>query len=59
MHKTIFVTGADGFIGSHVVEALVASGHRVRALALYNSFGRWGWLDSWTRGVSKSGSNCG
>ena len=45
MDKTTFVTGADGFIGSHLVEALVAAGHRVRALSLYNSFGRWGWLD--------------
>ena len=40
------VTGAEGFIGSHLVEALVASGTRVRAMALYNSFGTWGWLDS-------------
>ena len=41
----VLVTGADGFIGSHLVEALVAAGHDVRALALYNSFGSWGWLD--------------
>jgi UDP-glucose 4-epimerase len=40
------VTGADGFIGSHLVEALVARGDRVRALALYNSAGTWGWLDT-------------
>jgi NAD dependent epimerase/dehydratase len=40
------VTGAEGFIGSHLVEALVASGARVRAMVLYNSFGSWGWLDS-------------
>ena len=40
------VTGADGFIGSHLVEALVRRGHRVRALALYNSTGSWGWLDT-------------
>ena len=40
------VTGADGFIGSHLVEALVRAGHPVRALALYNSQGSWGWLDS-------------
>jgi dTDP-glucose 4,6-dehydratase len=39
------VTGADGFIGSHVVEALVRQGHDVRAFVLYNSFGSWGWLD--------------
>ena len=40
------VTGADGFIGSHLVERLVALGVPVRALALYNSFGSAGWLDS-------------
>lgn len=40
------VTGAEGFIGSHLVEALVASGARVRAMVLYNSFSSWGWLDS-------------
>jgi NAD dependent epimerase/dehydratase len=40
------VTGADGFIGSHLVEGLVARGHRVRALALYTSLGSWGWLDT-------------
>lgn len=42
----ILVTGAEGFIGSHLVEALVAQGRRVRALSLYNSFGHHGWLDS-------------
>lgn len=42
----VFVTGADGFIGSHLVEALVASGHAVRALVLYNSFDSRGWLDT-------------
>lgn len=41
----ILVTGADGFIGSHLTEALVRAGHDVRALVLYNSFGSWGWLD--------------
>ena len=40
-----FVTGADGYIGSHVVEALLARGHAVVALAQYNSFGSAGWLD--------------
>ena len=41
----IAVTGADGFIGSHLTEALVADGARVRAMVQYNSFGTWGWLD--------------
>ena len=45
-NANIFVTGADGFIGSHLVERLVAEGHSVRALAYYNSFGQWGWLDT-------------
>jgi NAD dependent epimerase/dehydratase len=40
------VTGAEGFIGSHLVEALVARGTRVRALVLYNSFNAWGWLEA-------------
>lgn len=44
--KTVLVTGADGFIGSHLVEGLVAAGAKVRALAYYNSFNSWGWLDS-------------
>lgn len=42
---TILVTGADGFIGSHLTEALVRSGRDVRAFTLYNSFNSWGWLD--------------
>ena len=42
----VFVTGADGFIGSHLAEALVRSGHDVRALVQYNSFNSKGWLDS-------------
>ena len=40
------MTGADGFIGSHLVEHLVRLGHDVRAFVLYNSFNSWGWLDS-------------
>lgn len=42
----ILITGADGFIGSHLAEALVKEGRHVRAMALYNSFGRYGWLDT-------------
>lgn len=41
----ILVTGADGFIGSHLIEALVRAGYNVRAFVLYNSFNSWGWLD--------------
>jgi NAD dependent epimerase/dehydratase len=43
--KKVLVTGADGFIGSHLTEALVRSGYDVRAFVLYNSFNSWGWLD--------------
>ena len=42
----ILVTGADGFIGSHLTEALVRAGHDVRAFVFYNSFNAWGWLDT-------------
>ena len=43
--RQVLVTGADGFIGSHLTEALLARGYRVRALAQYNSFNNWGWLE--------------
>lgn len=41
----ILITGADGFIGSHLVEHFINHGYQVRALCLYNSFGSWGWLE--------------
>ena len=46
MAHTVMVTGADGFIGSHLTEELVKKGKRVKAFCLYNSFGTWGWLDT-------------
>lgn len=42
----VLVTGADGFIGSHLVEQLIREGHSVKAFVFYNSFNTWGWLDS-------------
>ena len=46
INKNILVTGADGFIGSHLTEMLVARGAKVKALSQYNSFNNWGWLES-------------
>ena len=43
--RKVLVTGAEGFIGSHLTEELVKSGYDVRAFVLYNSFNTWGWLD--------------
>ena len=43
--RPVLVTGADGFIGSHLAEQLTQAGAKVRALTLYNSFNSWGWLD--------------
>tara|TARA_A100000171_G_C2140027_1_gene154335 strand:+ start:1599 stop:2588 length:990 start_codon:yes stop_codon:yes gene_type:complete len=45
MSNLVLVTGADGFIGSHLVEYLVSAGYKVRAFCFYNSFNSWGWLD--------------
>lgn len=50
----ILVTGADGFIGSHLTEALVRAGHDVRAFVFYNSFNSWGWLDHSPEEIKKS-----
>lgn len=52
--KKILVTGADGFIGSHLTEELVRQGHAVRAFVLYNSFNSWGWLDHSEPGIKES-----
>lgn len=47
--KTVLVTGADGFIGSHLVERLLEEGCNVRAFCYYNSFNSWGWLDGFPK----------
>ena len=44
--KKVLITGADGFIGSHLSEMMVAKGYHVKALAQYNSFNNWGWLEN-------------
>ncbi len=49
----VLVTGADGFIGSHLTEELVKKGYEVKAFAFYNSFNTWGWLDSLDKDVMK------
>ena len=46
MSKKVMVTGADGFIGSHLTQQLIREGYDVTAFCLYNSFGQWGWLDT-------------
>ncbi len=48
----LLITGADGFIGSHLTEALVRAGHEVRAFVLYNSLNSWGWLDHCAKDVA-------
>lgn len=54
MPSSVFVTGADGFIGSHLVEALVRRGRHVRALVLYNALGRHGWLEQLQPEIAES-----
>ena len=44
-NSKILVTGADGFIGSHLTEMLLEQGYKVKALSQYNSFNYWGWLE--------------
>ena len=51
--KKVLVTGADGFIGSHLVETLISEGNTVRAFCLYNSNGSWGWLDTLPQEIKK------
>lgn len=52
--KKILVTGADGFIGSHLVEELVKKGYCVKAFVYYNSFNNWGWIDTLPQDILKN-----
>ncbi len=54
MAEKILVTGADGFIGSHLTEELVKQGFDVKAFSLYNSFNTWGWLDTLSQGIMEN-----
>lgn len=54
MFKKILITGADGFIGSHLTEELIRKGYNVRAFIFYNSFNSWGWLDHSNDDIKKS-----
>lgn len=47
--KKVLVTGADGFIGSHLVESLIEEGFQVKAFTYYNSFNTWGWIDTFSK----------
>jgi dTDP-glucose 4,6-dehydratase len=53
MQKKALVTGADGFIGSHLTEELIKNGYKVKAFACYNSFNSWGWLDTLPEEIMK------
>ena len=52
--KKIFLTGSEGFVGSHLLEHLVKSGYEVKALVLYNSFNNIGWLNNIDKKILKS-----
>ena len=54
MAKKVLITGADGFIGSHLTERVLEAGYDVRAFVYYNSFNSWGWLDTFPKEVLKS-----
>lgn len=49
--KNVIVTGADGFIGSHLTEELIKAGYNVKAFVYYNSFNNWGWLDTFPKNI--------
>jgi len=56
--KRVLVTGADGFIGSHLTEELVKKGYSVKAFSFYNSFNRWGWLDTLPKDIMDNVEVC-
>ena len=59
-NKTVLITGAECFIGSHLTERLVSLGAKVKAFVMYNSFNRWGWIDTFpSREVNKLNVICG
>ena len=58
MSHTVLVTGADGFIGSHLAEELVKRGEKVRAFCLYNSFGSLGWIHTLPPAMSVTPMEC-
>ena len=51
--KRILVTGADGFIGSHLIEDLLKKGYQVKAFVYYNSFNSWGWIDTFPKDIKE------
>ena len=53
----VLVTGADGFIGSHLCESLLHRGYSVKAFCLYNSQGSWGWIDSLSKKARRNGDH--
>ena len=53
-NKKVLITGADGFIGSHLTEHLVKQGYNVRAMCIYNSFNSWGWLDNIDKSIKNN-----
>ncbi|OYP32232.1 NAD-dependent dehydratase, partial [Lachnotalea glycerini] len=53
MKKKVLITGADGFIGSHLAETLLEAGYDVRAFTFYNSFNSWGWLDTFPKQIKE------
>ena len=54
MKPKVLVTGADGFIGSHLVESLLEAGYSVRAFCLYNSQGNCGWIDTLSKEIKSN-----